>query len=628
MSHLAKIAGILAAGAIGLVPAAAPALAQQPSAPTHTEYAPTMLVLDASGSMLAADPGGGTKMDAAKTAVRTFVAAAPEPAKVGLTVYGTETGNSDAEKDAGCRDVRVLQPAERIDKSALTAAVDQIVPRGYTPIGTSLRTANDALPKQGPRSIVLVSDGLDTCTPPDPCEVARELEAQGTDLVVHAIGFGVDDASRAQLTCIAQTTGGTYTDAVDGKALEQALPRVSAAALRNYAAVGTPITGAADYRGAPLAGPGQYLDVIDHKKPRYYAVDVPDGATAYFTGTVSFPRRDGDWSSVNRLDLKVFGSDGSDCGVTEKELTGSADDGVALTVSTVWDGATENGSGGNDACNGGGRYYFTLEWGAVSEGMPAQLPLEVSVGVESAVSDPGAPAASEPVAFTAPNGPVVPVVGGGSFNVAATLPASGRFTDTVQRGEFVFYRVKLDWGQGLAYRVRFGATPGRGSEHTSNVETVLYSPYRAEIESDTGAYTGSEQLLPSGKQLATVPVRYANREEGGELVTQSVAGWYYIAVKAGQTVSPDKRAAGVPVELELSVTGDPEPGPQYRSGTGETFGKEGKSARATDPESVSAAGDSGDDGVPAVVWVATALGVCVIAAIVVLVVLLRRRGAH
>ncbi|MBF6303208.1 hypothetical protein IU459_37855, partial [Nocardia amamiensis] len=95
----------------------------------------------------------------------------------------------------------------------------------------------------------------------------------------------------------------------------------------------------------------------------------------------------------------------------------------------------------------------------------------------------------------------------------------------------------------LAYRVRFGATPGRGSEHTSNVETVLYSPYRAEIESDTGAYTGSEQLLPSGKQLATVPVRYANREEGGELVTQSVAGWYYIAVKAGQTVSPDKRAA-------------------------------------------------------------------------------------
>ncbi|NEW30900.1 hypothetical protein GV790_30195, partial [Nocardia cyriacigeorgica] len=91
---------------------------------------------------------------------------------------------------------------------------------------------------------------------------------------------------------------------------------------------------------------------------------------------------------------------------------------------------------------------------------------------------------------------------------------------------------------------------------------------RAEIDSDTGAYGGSEQVLPSGKELATAPVRYLNREEGGKLVAQSVAGWYYISVKAGQTVSPEKRAAPVPVELELTVTGDPEPGPQYRNGTG------------------------------------------------------------
>ncbi|WP_249357829.1 vWA domain-containing protein [Nocardia cyriacigeorgica] len=628
MSPLAKIAAIAAAGVIGLVPAAAPALAQQPSEPQQPEYAPTMLVLDASGSMLADDPSGGTKMEAAKTAVRTFIASAPDASRVGLTVYGTETGNSEADKAAGCRDVRVLQPAETIDKAALTSAVDQIVPRGYTPIGTSLRTAHDALPKQGPRSIVLVSDGLDTCTPPDPCEVAAELEAEGTDLVVHAIGFGVDEASRAQLTCLAQRTGGTYTDAVDGKALEQALPRVSAAALRNYAAVGTPIQGGPDHQNAPVAGPGQYLDVIDHRKPRFYAVDVPDGATAYFTGTVSFPRGKDDWSAVNRMDLRVFGTDGSDCGVSEKAISTRSGDGVALTVSTVWNGAAEAASR-NAECGGGGRYYFSLEWGAVAEGAPAQLPLEVSVGVEPGVTDPGAPAATEPVQFTAPDGPVLPVTGGGSFNVAATLPGSGRFTDTVQRGEFVFYRVKLDWGQGLAYRVRFGETPGRGSEHTSNVETTLYSPYRAEIVSDTGAYTGSEQVLPSGKDLATVPVRYLNREEGGKLVAQSIAGWYYIAVKAGQTVNPDKRAAPVPVELELSITGAAEPGPQYRSGTGETFGKEGKSAQATDQDRASTAvSDSGDDGVPAVVWVATALGVCVVAAIVVVVVLLRRRGTH
>ncbi|WP_157107449.1 vWA domain-containing protein [Nocardia grenadensis] len=143
------------------------------------------------------------------------------------------------------------------------------MPRGYTPIGTSLRTAAAALPQEGPRSIVLVSDGLDTCAP-DPCDVARELSAQGNEIVVHAIGFGVDDPSRAQLTCIAQSTGATYTDAADGKTLEQVLPRVSAAALRTYAAAGTPIARTPGYREAPVAAPGQYLDVLSRTKPKYY----------------------------------------------------------------------------------------------------------------------------------------------------------------------------------------------------------------------------------------------------------------------------------------------------------------------------------------------------------------------
>ncbi|MFE3443297.1 VWA domain-containing protein [Nocardia sp. NPDC059180] len=629
MSLSTKVIGAVAAGVIGLVSVATPAFAQ-PS-PQQPQYAPTMLVLDASGSMLAADPSGGTKMDAAKTAVRTFVASAPDASTVGLTVYGTETGNSDAEKDAGCRDVRVLQPAETIDKSALTSAVDQIAPRGYTPIGTSLRTANDALPKDGPKSIVLVSDGLDTCMPPDPCEVARELEAQGTDLVVHAIGFGVDDPSRAQLTCIAQSTGGTYTDAVDGKTLGQVLPRVSATALRNYSAVGTPIEGTDGYRDAPVAEPGQYLDVLGQKKQRFYAVDVPEGATAYFSGTVSFPRGGEAVSANNRLDLRVFGTDGHDCHAYENELATRSADGVALTVGTVWDGATqpESDSPSTAKCTGGGRYYFTLEWAHVADNAPAQLPVEVSVGIEPAVTDPGEAAEPAPVTFTAPDGPMVPVTGGGSFNVAATLPESGRYTDTLQRGEFVFYRVKLDWGQALAYRVRFAETPGRGSENISNIATTLYAPSREEIDSDTTSYGGHEKILPTNDPaLATAPVRYLNRDvRDGAIAKQAVAGWYYIAVKLSPSAG-NERAAGVPIELELDVTGDPEPGPQYREAAGETFGNDKPVDRPGGDQTV-AAGESGDgDGVPPVVWVASALGVCVVAAAGILVALIRRRRTH
>ncbi len=629
MLFLNRILAAAAAAVIASVPVAMPALAQQ-SPQTGTEYAPTMLVLDASGSMLAADPSGGTKMDAAENAVRSFVTATPDNARVGLSAYGTGTGNSDAEKTAGCQDVQILQPPEIVDKPALIAATDGIVPRGYTPIGASLRAAAAALPQEGPRSIVLVSDGLDTCAPPDPCDVARELSAQGNEIVMHAIGFGVDDASRAQLTCIAQTTGGTYTDAADGAALEQVLPRVSAVALRSYAPAGLPLTGAPDYRAAPVAEPGQYLDVVRQKKPQYYAVDVPDGATAYFSGTVSFPRGRGDAStSNNRLDLRVYGAEGQDCNSLDSELATRSIDGVALTVSSAWQGAVEadSGSAGTGNCRGGGRYYFALEWALIADGAPGQLPIELNIGVEPAVTDPGPAADPQPVEFSAPTTPVVPVAGGGSFNVAADLPGPGRYTDTVQRGEFVFYRVKVDWGQGLAYRVRFGNSAEEGSEYTSNIATALYNPYRAELDSDTTSYAGTEKTLPvNDPALATAPIRYLNRDERGEVADQAVAGWHYIAVKLSPTIHSTRAVAPVPVELEVAVTGEPEPGPKYADGdtVGEgTFGEKSKQVAAGD-----SAREAGDSGISPLVWAVIAAAAVVAVAASTGALLLARRRNH
>ena len=630
MSMVKRALVAAAVGVIGLVPGALPALAQQTPEPSGTEYAPTMLVLDASGSMLAADPSGGTKMDAARNAVRNFVTAAPDAAKVGLTAYGTGTGNSDAEKVAGCQDVKVLHPADTIDKPALTAATDQIVPRGYTPIGASLRAAAAALPQEGPRSIVLVSDGLDTCAPPDPCDIARELSAQGNEIVMHAIGFGVDDPSRAQLTCIAQATGGTYTDAADGRILEQVLPRVSAAALRTYAATGTPITGTPEYRDAPVATPGQYVDVLGPEQPQYYAVDVPAGATAYFTGTVSFPRVYGTGHSNNSLQMKVYGADGQDCHAFESDASTGSSDGVSLTVGSVWAGAAEpeTGSYSTDKCKGGGRYYFTLEWASVADDAPAELPLEVSIGLEPGVADPGAAAEATPVTYSAPQGAPAPVVGGGSFNVAADLPGSGRYSDTLQRGEYVFYRVRLDWGQGLAYRVRFGESPLRGVENLSNIRTTLYTPYRVELDSDFSSYNGTENILPGNKPaLATVPVRYANREvSDADIANQALAGWYYIAVKLSPTLDGERTAGPVPIELEIDVTGDPEPGPSYRDGAADdpVFGENVK-PRSVEAGDAQPAGVDADAGISPLVWVAVVVGVIVLAGVVVLVVLVVRR---
>jgi len=372
MSKLTRIG--LAALTVGLCLLVAVPSAQAQEPPERAELAPTMLVLDASGSMTGADPSGGTKMDAAKRAMRTLVNAAPAGASVGLTAYGTSTGNSDAERAQGCQDVTILREAGPIDKAALGAAVDGLTPRGFTPIGRSLQVAAESLPQEGPRSIVLVSDGEDTCAPPEPCDVVRTLAGQGVDLVVHTVGFGVDDVARAQLSCVAQATGGTYSDAPDADALQRILPRVTATALRNYQPAGSPIVGAPTYNTAPVALPGQYLDTIGQKEKRFYAVDVPQGATTYFSATIAYPplRDIPVTDDINALLLDVHGIDGSDCLNSEASQSLSSSDGEALTVASTWDGGTEQRNGsGDDRCQGDGRYYFAVTWRTVSLGVPS-----------------------------------------------------------------------------------------------------------------------------------------------------------------------------------------------------------------------------------------------------------------
>ncbi len=638
MSRLSKLLTVTVAAvaaSLAVVPATTVQAQEQ-----RPEYAPTMLVLDASGSMQAADPGGGTKMDAAKAAVHSFVNAAPAESKVGLTVYGTGTGSSDAEKVAGCKDVQTLHGAGTIDRGALNAAVDGIRASGYTPIGTSLRTAAQALPQSGPRSIVLVSDGEDTCAPPDPCDVAQELNRQGAKIIVHAIGFGVDEASRKQLTCVAQKTGGTYTDAADGQSLERILPRVSQAALRSYKPMGMPISGTAGYRDAPVATPGQYLDTIDQRATKYYAMDVPQGAVAYFSATLAFPhvqRKQFD-NDNSVLYLRVYGADGRDCNAFEFEHVVNTSNGVALTVTESWDGATKKKSGNNesaDKCRGGGRYYFAPEWHGVADNMPQRMPMELLFGIEPAATDAGAASSTTPTAFTAPTGPAIPIAGGGSFNAAATLNGSGSFSDTLQRGEFVFYRVKLDWGQGLAYRVNFDATEGHGVDGVSVMTTTLYSPIRKEIDHDFTSYAGRADSMPSNDPaLATVPVRYNNRGSGpSNGKDQSLAGWYYIAVSLGP--SHTEGAGGpVPIRLDLTVDGTAEPGPVYEKATADgIFGENATASTVASPTSGATGAmadreDDGKSGISMTVVVVVIAGVIVLVALLGGAVLLGRRTAR
>ena len=199
--------------------APAPESSRELSAPTpvaaldQAPPVPTVIVLDASGSMAAQD-APGQRLEAAKTAVTDVVTRLPWGHEVGLVVYGSSTGSSDAEQPAGCEDVVVAREVAPRGQRDVAGVLAQLQPRGYTPIGLSLQTAADLLPDSGPRQIVVVSDGLDTCAPdglgPDPCLTAQELHAGDPELTVSTIGFRTeaDPAAAAQLDCIATAGGG------------------------------------------------------------------------------------------------------------------------------------------------------------------------------------------------------------------------------------------------------------------------------------------------------------------------------------------------------------------------------------------------------------------------------------
>ena len=257
-----------------------------------------MIVLDASGSMNQAD-APGPRIDAAKAAVANLVDALAAQTQVGLQVYGTGTGSTDAEKTAGCTDIRTLAPVGPLDAAAIKAQIGTVIASGYTPIGNALRAAADALPNEGPRSIVLVSDGEDTCAPPAPCDVARELKQQGIDLVVHTVGFKVDATAREQLSCIATATGGTYSDADDAAQLNTVLATKVDYAVTGYTLQGTAVTGAAQpSREAPLLTPGQYVDTLANGDTsitdssgsmKYYTVPIRPGVRLYVSVTIVPP---------------------------------------------------------------------------------------------------------------------------------------------------------------------------------------------------------------------------------------------------------------------------------------------------------------------------------------------------
>lgn len=239
-----------------------------------------LLIMDASGSMNETDDAGVPLIDSAKVALNGVVDALPEETPVGLRVYGHRVPNTN--KAEGCKDTELIQPVAPLDRQETKGAINSFEAKGFTPIGRSLREAAGDLPSEGPRTIVLVSDGEDTCSPPPPCEVARNLVSEGIDVKIETVGFFLrgNRQAREELECIAGETGGTYRSADSAAELVDELEEVSTRAAREFVAEGEPVTGAPVPMDAETIEPGvRYVDTVVGEETNYYRFEVREGQT-------------------------------------------------------------------------------------------------------------------------------------------------------------------------------------------------------------------------------------------------------------------------------------------------------------------------------------------------------------
>jgi len=176
----------------------------------------TILILDASGSMWG-QVEGQTKISAARKAVDSILSKWKATDRLGLMTYGHRTKGD-------CRDIELVVPVSAFDPEKIRSAVKALNPKGKTPMADSLRAAADALrATENKATVILVSDGIETCAP-DPCAAAAELKKAGINFTAHVIGFDVTDpVAKSQLQCIARVTGGVYLDASNASGLENAL---------------------------------------------------------------------------------------------------------------------------------------------------------------------------------------------------------------------------------------------------------------------------------------------------------------------------------------------------------------------------------------------------------------------
>ncbi|MBD3577559.1 MULTISPECIES: vWA domain-containing protein [Streptomyces] len=553
-----------------------------PAAPAPNAPAPARidLVLDLSGSMNENDAGGQTRLAAAKQAVTRIIDTAPEQAPLGLRVYGATYPGQD--KKQGCADTQQVLPVTPMDKTARADARKQVAgfkAVGFTPIGVSLREAAKDLGPSGERRIILVSDGEDTCAPPPPCDVARELKAQGVDLAVDVIGFRTPSSARSQLKCIADVTGGSYADAGDADSLTANLSTLFRKEWRTYHATGKPVEGSpGGCRDAPLVAPGQYLDKFTGGRDLYYRVKKrPDQRLQVSATAVA---EDG----YDRGSLIAVAAGPPEEGGKPRDWLREFDQSMGWANIITTGGRSKPGAG-EDKPAPDDTGCIVVENSVTKAGdKPMQVELLVGIADKST---------RETGARTPQPRTGADAEGGFSFN-SATPIGPGTHRQSIAVGEAPFWRVELKAGQKLTVKAGVEVPADFPTSVTTGWGLTVYNAKREAAECNKKA--GATELLAgrTGRiERVCGPWQITGEGAGSsDAKGYDVPGTYYIQA---QVAEPKKEAKGivVPISLTVDVSGTPsaDTGPVFHFGDDAAQGPAPAGANPTGSQAAAPAND-------------------------------------
>ena len=520
------------------------------------------VVLDASDSMAEKDTGdGGTRMDAAKKAANETIDTLADSAQTAVIAYGSEESNAPDNRDKGCQDITTLAPLGNNKPEDLENKINELEPKGYTPIGNAIKQAADELGSSGKRNIILVSDGIDTCAPPPVCDVAEDIAGDGIDLAIHTVGFKVDNKAQKELECISDVSGGTYTSADDTEALTEALTDAAQRVAGNYESAGTPVQLADNATDGFYLGEGLYQSTLPSPKgsnkdgdDKWFSISVPEGKKAQITANlvpVGFEGGDHIYYNVD----------------VEYKNDSCSDDGSGHYNGSNWPGPPEAETviiEPEEDCDPT-KYRVKLNHSGTE--MDHDLPVEIMVGFAPQVdgadagpeNDRETPEGKDKDKVKVPSSKPKPTPGGTSYNNATEI-SPGTVSDTLVPGETKFYRMNVDWGQRPIAEVEFDK---KNTDDSRNGDIYVASP-RREVTSEQTIRTLDKDVPTTARAVSTPYVFYRNREGNVGDSQASDAGQWYVMVTLEGYDDNGKQAKDIEFRLSTAVEGNKVDGPEWR----------------------------------------------------------------